>query len=163
MHRLSTQPVNFHLGTYANRQGRIAGLNIGGADVVFPGVLGTAISKVMDIELARTGLTAREASALGRTPVVAEFDSRAGAGYWPDAARMRVRAVADQRSRRLIGAQIFGGSGTAKRIDSLAMAIWNEMTVDDMVNADLSYAPPFSGVWDPVLIAARQLQEALDR
>ena len=161
-HRLSGRLVNIHLGTYANRQGRIAGLNVGGGDVVFPGVLGTAISKVMEIELARTGLTASEAEALGRTTVVAEFDSRTGAGYWPDASRMRIRAVAEQGSRRLIGAQVFGGRGAGKRIDARAMASWKERTGDDMVNADLSYAPPFSGVWDPVLVAARQLQEAMD-
>jgi pyruvate/2-oxoglutarate dehydrogenase complex dihydrolipoamide dehydrogenase (E3) component len=74
---------------------------------------------------------------------------------------MQVRAVAERASRRLLGAQIFGGPGAAKRIDALAMAIWNGMTVDDMVNADLSYAPPFSGVWDPVLVVARKLQEVL--
>lgn len=161
LHRLSGRPVNIHLGTYANRQGRTAGLNIGGGDVAFPGVLGTAISKVMEIELARTGLTQHEARSLGRDVVVEEFDSRTAAGYWPASARMRVRAIAERDSRRLIGAQIFGGRGAGKRIDALAMAIWNEMTVDDMVNADLSYAPPFSGVWDPVLVAARRLQDAM--
>ena len=74
---------------------------------------------------------------------------------------MRVRALADRATRRMIGAQIIGGPTAGKRIDALAMAMWNEMTVDAMVNVDLSYAPPFSGTWDPVLVAARKLQAVL--
>jgi NADPH-dependent 2,4-dienoyl-CoA reductase/sulfur reductase-like enzyme len=162
-HRQSGKPVNIHLGTYANRQGRVAGLNIGGGDVAFPGVLGTAITKVMDIEIARTGLTEREAVDLGRDVALVEFEANTAAGYWPETRRMHMRAIAERGSRVLLGAQILGGRGAGKRIDALALAIWNEMTVDDLVNADLSYAPPFSGVWDPVLHAARLLQTALDR
>jgi NADPH-dependent 2,4-dienoyl-CoA reductase/sulfur reductase-like enzyme len=160
-HRLTGGPVNIHLGTYANRQGRVAGINIGGGDEAFPGVLATAISKVMGLEVSRTGLTEAEATQAGFEAAATTFSSTTTAGYWPESAPMHVRAVADRRSRRILGAQIFGGQGAAKRIDALAMAIWNEMTVDDMVNADLSYAPPFSGVWDPVLVAARKLQELL--
>ncbi|MGE3960155.1 MAG: FAD-dependent oxidoreductase [Dehalococcoidia bacterium] len=163
VHRLSGRPVNIHLGTYANRQGRVAGLNIGGGDEVFPGVLGTAIAKVMDIEIARTGLTEQEARGLGRDVVVTEFEANTAAGYWPESRRMRMRVIGDRGSRQVLGAQIFGGRGAGKRIDAMAMAIWNEMTADDLVNADLSYAPPFSGVWDPVLHAARLLQSVLDR
>lgn len=162
IHRLSGRPVNIHLGTYANRHGRVAGLNIGGGDVAFPGVLGTAITKVMDIEIARTGLTEREARDLGRDVALVEFGARTAAGYWPESRPMRMRAIADRGSRQLIGAQLFGGRGAGKRIDALALAIWNEMTVDDLVSADLSYAPPFSGVWDPVLHAARLLLSTLD-
>lgn len=162
IHRLSAKPVNIHLGTYANRHGRVAGLNIGGGDVAFPGVLGTAITKVLDIEIARTGLTEREARDLGRNVAVVEFDAGTAAGYWPESRPMRMRAIADRSSRQLIGAQLFGGRGAGKRVDALALAIWNEMTVDDLVHADLSYAPPFSAVWDPVLHAARLLQGALD-
>jgi len=162
VHRLSGKPVNIHLGTYANRQGRIAGLNIGGGDVAFPGVLGTAITKVMDIEISRTGLTEHEARQLGRDIVVVEFDTKTAAGYWPESRPMHMRAIAERGSRVILGAQIFGGQTAGKRIDSVALAVWNEMTVDDLVNADLSYSPPFSGAWDPVLTAARVLQGALD-
>ncbi|MQC18705.1 MAG: flavoprotein oxidoreductase [Chloroflexi bacterium] len=160
-HRLSGRPVNIHLGTYANRQGRIAGFNIGGGDETFEGVLGTAITKFMDLEVSRTGLTEREARALGRNVVAEEFEATTTGGYWPEARPMRLRAIAECGTRRLLGAQIVGGPTAGKRIDALAMAIWNEMTVDEMVNVDLSYAPPFSGVWDPVAVAARKLQEAL--
>ena len=116
----------------------------------------------MDIEVARTGLTEREARDLGRDIVLVEFDANTAASYWPGSRRMHMRAIAERGSRVLLGAQIFGGRGAGKRIDSVALAVWNEMSVDDLVNADLSYAPPFSGVWDPVLHAARLLQSALD-
>ena len=82
-------------------------------------------------------------------------------GYYPGAAPMSVKLVADRTSRRVLGAQILGGSGAAKRIDAVAMALWSESTVDDLMFADLSYAPPFSGVWDPVQVAARSLVSRL--
>ncbi len=162
VHRVSGQPVNFHLGTIANKQGKIAGTNIGGGDLRFPGVLGTAITKVHDIELARTGLTAAEASAAGFDVVASTFQSTTAANYWPEASALTMKVTADRGSRRLLGAQIVGGPSSGKRIDALAMAIWNEMTVDELVNVDLSYAPPFSGVWEPVLIAARKAVSDLD-
>jgi NADPH-dependent 2,4-dienoyl-CoA reductase/sulfur reductase-like enzyme len=161
LHRVSRRPVNIHLGTIANKQGRIAGINIGGGDEAFPGVLGTAITKVCALEVARTGLTEAEARAAGFDLVAVTFDSTTAAGYWPESQPMTVKAVAERGSRRLLGAQIVGGDSAGKRIDALAMALWNEMTVDEMVNVDLSYAPPFSGVWDPVLVAARKAQAAL--
>ena len=160
-HRITGAGVDLHLGTIANRQGRVAGIHIGGGDEAFPGVLGTAITRCIDLEIARTGVTEQEARDAGIDAAVTTFDSTTKAGYWPDAAPMRLRAVADRATRRLIGAQIIGGPSAGKRIDTLAMAIWNEMSVDAMVHVDLSYAPPFSGVWDPVLVAARKLAAAL--
>src|SRR5690606_21012727 len=99
----------------------------------------------------------------GRDVVVAELEANTAASYWPDSRRMHIRAIADRGSRVLLGAQLYGGRGAGKRIDALALAIWNGMTADELVNADLSYAPPFSGVWDPVLQAARVMQSELDR
>lgn len=162
VHRVSGKPVNYHLGTIANKQGKIAGYNIGGRDYRFPGVLGTAITKVHDIELARTGLTAAEAADAGFNAVATTFRSTTTANYWPESSELTMKVVADRASRRLLGAQIVGGPSAGKRIDVLAIAIWNEMTVDELVNVDLSYAPPFSGVWDPVLIAARKAVSAID-
>lgn len=162
-HRVSGGPVNFHLGTIANKQGRIAGINIGGGDEAFPGVLGTAITKVCGTEIARTGLTEAAARDAGFAAVASTFDSTTTAGYWPGAEPMTMKVVADRATHRLLGAQIVGGDGAGKRIDAVAMALWNEMTVEAMVNVDLSYAPPFSGVWDPVLVAARKASDALAR
>jgi NADPH-dependent 2,4-dienoyl-CoA reductase/sulfur reductase-like enzyme len=163
LHLVSRQPVNYHLGTIANKQGRVCGINIGGGYATFPGVLGTAVSRLCDVEVARTGLSEAELGPLGLEWESATVDSTTRAGYFPGAAPIRTKVVAERRSGRLLGAQIVGREGAAKRIDVFAAAIWNGMAVDEMVNLDLSYAPPFSPVWDPVLIAVRKLSEQVDR
>jgi NADPH-dependent 2,4-dienoyl-CoA reductase/sulfur reductase-like enzyme len=162
-HLVSNRPVNFHLGTIANKQGRIAGINIGGGYATFPGVLGTAITRVCEIEVARTGLTTGDLAPLGLEHEWETTESTTRAGYMPDAGGVAVKILAERRSGRLLGAQIVGEEGAAKRIDVLATALWNNMDIHDMVSLDLSYAPPFSPVWDPVLIAVRRLAEKIDR
>jgi NADPH-dependent 2,4-dienoyl-CoA reductase/sulfur reductase-like enzyme len=161
VHLISGQPVHVPLGTHANKQGRVAGINIGGGYATFPGVIGTAITKVCELEVARTGLTEREASAAGYAYVTASVDSTSRAGYYPGAARMTIKLIAEKRTGLLLGAQIVGREEAAKRIDGLAIAIWNRMTVEEMTALDLGYAPPFAPVWDPVLIAARKATEAV--
>jgi NADPH-dependent 2,4-dienoyl-CoA reductase/sulfur reductase-like enzyme len=163
LHLVSHQPVNYHLGTIANKQGRVCGINIGGGYATFPGVLGTAVSRICDVEVARTGLSEAELRPLGLEWESATVDSTTRAGYFPDTAPIRIKALAEVRSGRLLGAQIVGKEGAAKRIDVFATAIWNGMAVDEMVNLDLSYAPPFSPVWDPVLIAVRKASEQVER
>ncbi len=162
VHRLSGQRIVVALGTHANKQGRVAGINLGGGYATFPGVIGTAVTKVCDLEVARTGLSRQEADAAGYAYVSAAVDSTTRAGYFPGAKPIRVTLLAERRSGRLLGAQIVGREGAAKRIDVLATAIWNEMTVDEVLSLDLSYAPPFAPVWDPVLIAARKAFEAVE-
>ena len=162
-HLVSGKPVSYHLGTIANKQGRVCGINIGGGYATFPGVLGTAVSKVCEVEVARTGLSEAELGELGLEWERAAVDSTTTAGYFPGAAPIRTKVLAERRSGRLLGAQIVGKEGAAKRIDVFATAIWNGMAVDEMVNLDLSYAPPFSPVWDPVLIAVRKVSEQVDR
>jgi NADPH-dependent 2,4-dienoyl-CoA reductase/sulfur reductase-like enzyme len=162
-HRVTGRSVVIALGTHANKQGRVAGINIGGGDARFPGVLGTAVSKICDYEVARTGLTEREAADAGLRAEAATIASTTRAGYFPGASPLTVKVVADRGSGRLLGAQIVGREGAAKRIDVFACALWNEMSVDEMVNMDLSYAPPFASVWDPVLVAARAASEAIGR
>jgi NADPH-dependent 2,4-dienoyl-CoA reductase/sulfur reductase-like enzyme len=161
-HRLSGQRVVVALGTHANKQGRVAGINIGGGYATFPGVIGTAITKVCNLEAARTGLSSEEAEAAGYSFVTAWVDSTTKAGYFPGARPIRVKMIAERRSGRLLGAQIVGREEAAKRIDALAICIWNEMAVGDILSLDLSYAPPFAPVWDPVLIAARKAFEAVE-
>jgi NADPH-dependent 2,4-dienoyl-CoA reductase/sulfur reductase-like enzyme len=155
-HRVSGLPVSFALGTVANKQGRIAGLNLGGAEGRFPGVLGTAVTKIHDLEIARTGLSVREAEAAGLRPVVSSITAGTRAHYYPDGTDMTVLLVVEDGTGRLLGGQIVGGPGAGKRIDTLAAALWNGMLVEDLVQMDLAYAPPFSPVWDPVLTAARR-------
>ncbi len=160
VHRLTGQPINLHLGTVANKAGRVAGINLGGGDATFPGVLGTAITKVHDFEIARTGLTEFEAEAAGLAFAAAEVGSSTAAHYWPGSSPMRIKMVAERDTTRLLGAQIFGGPGAGKRIDTVAAALWAGMEASDLAMADLSYSPPFSGVWDPINIAARKAAAA---
>jgi NADPH-dependent 2,4-dienoyl-CoA reductase/sulfur reductase-like enzyme len=162
VHRLSGQRVVVALGTHANKQGRVAGINLGGGYATFPGVIGTAVTKVCDLEVARTGLSEQEAEDAGFCFVTAHVDSTTRAGYFPGAQPIRVKLLAEERTGRLLGAQVVGREGAAKRIDVLATAIWNEMGVDEVLGLDLSYAPPFAPVWDPVLIAARKAFEAVE-
>ncbi|WP_440066566.1 FAD-dependent oxidoreductase [Streptosporangium sp. OZ121] len=162
-HRVSRRPVAIALGTHANKQGRVVGINIGGGHAAFPGVVGTAVSKICEYEVARTGLTTAAAREAGFEPVGGIVESTTRAGYYPGAREMKIKTIADRGTGRLLGAQIVGQEGAAKRIDALAVAIWHEMTVEEMSGLDLSYAPPFAPVWDPVLIAARKAAEHIDR
>ncbi|MER7890613.1 FAD-dependent oxidoreductase [Micromonospora sp. NPDC094482] len=161
LHRVSGMPVHVPLGTHANKQGRVAGINIGGGYATFAGVIGTAVTKVCDLEVGRTGLRERDASAAGFDFVSVVAKSTSRAGYYPGARPMTVKLIAEKPSGRLLGAQIVGWSEAAKRIDTLAVALWNGMTVDEMTSLDLGYAPPYAPVWDPVLIAARKAVDAL--
>ena len=162
VHRLSGERVVVALGTHANKQGRVAGINLGGGYATFPGVIGTAVTKVCDLEVARTGLSEREAEAAGYLYVTAAVDSTTRAGYFPGAKPIRLKLLAEKRTGQLLGAQIVGRKDAAKRIDVLATAIWNEMGVDEILSLDLAYAPPFAPVWDPVLIAARKAFDTVE-
>ncbi len=156
-HLVSGRRVHVALGTVANKQGRVAGINLGGGYATFPGVVGTAITKVCSLEVARTGLTEAEASAAALDHASITIDTTTRAGYLPDAEPMHVRLLAERGTGRLLGGQIVGGVGSAKRIDTLAVALHARMRVDEIVDLDLAYAPPFSSVWDPIAVAARAL------
>ncbi|MGH3359892.1 MAG: FAD-dependent oxidoreductase [Nocardioidaceae bacterium] len=156
-HRITRRPAYVPLGTHANKQGVVLGRNLTGADTEFPGVLGTAITKACSLEIARTGLSEREADDAGFETEAVSIDTTTRAGYFPGTEPMTVKLVADRRTHRLLGGQIIGGRGAAMRIDSVAMALWAGQSVDDLMFADLAYAPPFSSVWDPVQVAARAL------
>jgi NADPH-dependent 2,4-dienoyl-CoA reductase/sulfur reductase-like enzyme len=159
-HRVSGRPVAIALGTHANKQGRVAGINVTGGDATFPGVVGTAISKICKYEVAHTGLNEREALAAGLEAVAATIEGETRAHYYPGATAIQVKVVAERGTGRLLGAQIVGEEGAAKRVDVLAAAVWSRMSAEEFASLDLAYAPPFSPVWDPVLIAARKAAEA---
>jgi NADPH-dependent 2,4-dienoyl-CoA reductase/sulfur reductase-like enzyme len=161
-HRVERAPAAIALGTIANKTGRVAGINLGGGYATFHGVLGTAITKVCGLEIARTGLGEDDARAAGYEPVCTSIESTTTAGYWPDAQPIAVKVVVERLTGHLLGAQIVGEAGSAKRIDTLATALWNEMTVDEILQLDLSYAPPFAPTWDPVLTAARASWRAVE-
>ncbi len=156
-HLVTRQPTHIALGTLANRQARVAGINLGGGYATFPGVVGTAVTKVCSTEVARTGVNEREAKAAGLGYVVAKIKATTRAGYFPGAKPIIVKMLAEKGTGRLLGAQIVGEEGAGKRIDSVAVALTAGFTAEDLISADLSYAPPFSPLWDPVQVAARKI------
>jgi NADPH-dependent 2,4-dienoyl-CoA reductase/sulfur reductase-like enzyme len=156
LHLVSKRPAFVALGTVANKQGRVAGINIGGGEATFPGIVGTAMVKVFDLEISRTGLQERELQQSGISYVCAKIEGQTRASYYPGAGRIAVKVYAEKGSGRLLGGQIVGAEGAAKRIDVLATALHCGLTVEEMINLDLGYTPPFSPAWDPVLIAVRQ-------
>jgi NADPH-dependent 2,4-dienoyl-CoA reductase/sulfur reductase-like enzyme len=160
-HLVSRKPIYIALGTVANRHGRVAGINLGGGYATFPGVVGTAVTKICRLEVARTGLQEKELRELGLEWDSAVIKSRTKAGYYPGSGEITVKLLAEKGSGRLLGGQIVGAEGSAKRIDTLATALHAGFTVEQMINLDLGYAPPFSPVWDPVVTAARELAKKL--
>jgi NADPH-dependent 2,4-dienoyl-CoA reductase/sulfur reductase-like enzyme len=160
-HRVSGEPMAIALGTYANRQGRVAGITMTGGAAEFAGVIGTAIAKICAYEVARTGLRTEDARRAGFDPVSARVESTTRAAYFPGARPITVKAIADRRTGRLLGGQIVGKEGAGKRIDVMAAGIWNEMTAEEFAMLDLSYAPPFGPVWDPVALAARKVADLI--
>lgn len=160
-HRVSGRAAVVALGTHANKQGRVVGTNVTGGDATFGGVLGTAITRFGELEIGRTGLTLAEAERLGIPAVASETRASTRPHYMPDASVVDLLLVVDPSGGRLLGAQVVGGPGAGKRIDVLATALWNGMTVAELADADLSYAPPFSPVFDPVALAAGRAAVAL--
>ncbi|MFJ8691534.1 FAD-dependent oxidoreductase [Streptomyces roseolilacinus] len=149
------------LGTHANKHGQVIGANVAGGYATFPGVVGTAVSKVCSLEIARTGLRERDARAVGLRYVTVTAESTSRAGYYPGAAPMTVKMIAERRTGRLLGTQIVGREGAGKRVDIAAVALTAGMTVEQVAALDLGYAPPFSPVWDPVQVAARKAVAAV--
>jgi NADPH-dependent 2,4-dienoyl-CoA reductase/sulfur reductase-like enzyme len=156
-HHVLRRPAWIPLGTTANKQGRIAGRNAAGGDESFAGIVGTAIMRVFDLEVGRTGLTESEAVAAGIDHVATTLNSTDHAGYLPDALPLIVKLVAERSTGRLLGGQAAGQGGVDKRIDVIATALYAGLTLEDVPRLDLAYAPPFNSVWDPVQVAATVL------
>jgi NADPH-dependent 2,4-dienoyl-CoA reductase/sulfur reductase-like enzyme len=156
-HRISGKPVYYPLGDIANKHGRVAGANIGGQDLAFPGVVGSNCFKVFDLEVASTGLSEKESREAGFETRAATIQGVSKPHGYPGAAKLWIRLVADTTSGRLLGAQGVGEDGVVSRINILAAALTAGLSVQELAYVDLAYAPPFSGSWDPIHIAAQQL------
>ena len=145
------------LGTTAHKQGRVAGENALGGNREFAGSLGTQVVKIFEQAAARTGLRADEATAAGFDPVTVESQADDHKAYYPGSHRIRMRYTGDRRTGRLLGVQLFGHrhAEVAKRIDIAAAAIFNDMTVEEMSDLDLSYTPPLGSPWDAVQAGAQ--------
>lgn len=153
-HRVTGAPAYIPLGSTANKQGRTAGANMAGGDEAFHGVVGTAVSKCFNLEVARTGLTEEQALGLGLQATSTKIRASARSHYYPGSTPLDVKLIYRSTDGLLLGGQIIGAKGAAKRIDVLATALHQRMTIDDIRRLDLSYAPPFAPVWDPILVAA---------
>lgn len=162
-HRLTHAPVWGPLGDIANLQGRVAGENAAGGDARFPGVLGTAIFKTFDLNVGLTGLTESAARAAGFEPLASLITARDKARYFPGAQELTLKLVAESGSGRLLGAQAMGPGAVDKMIDIAATALLGNLSCRDLENADLAYAPPFSPVLSPIIVAASALTKKLGR
>jgi NADPH-dependent 2,4-dienoyl-CoA reductase/sulfur reductase-like enzyme len=164
-HMITGKAMYLPLGTTANKQGRVAGENAAGGDATFAGVVGSSAVKVFDLEVARTGLSEEQAKAHGFDAVGASSQFPSRARYYPGAAMVTGKMVAERGSGRLLGAQMAGkDSGTvAKRLDVAATALYAEMTVSDILRLDLNYAPPFAAAFEGIQAMAQTLQRRLEQ
>jgi NADPH-dependent 2,4-dienoyl-CoA reductase/sulfur reductase-like enzyme len=152
-HLVLGRPAWIPLGPAANKTGRVAGTVAAGGTAAFAGIAGTAVVKVFGLEVARTGLTLAEARDAGLAAAATDVVSRSRAKYYPGGRPLHVRLVHSPEGR-LLGGQLAGEEGAAKRIDVLATALHAGLALTDLAALDLSYAPPFAPVYDPVLAAA---------
>jgi CoA-dependent NAD(P)H sulfur oxidoreductase len=156
-HVVTGRKVWIPLALRANRSGWAVGDNVTGGNVELPGIVGSAVFKVLDLEVARTGLSLEEARMAGFDPVQNLIQSRSRAHAHPGNTTIHVNLVADAPTGRLLGGAMVGKEGCAHRINALAVGLHAGMTVAEFFQCDLAYAPPFSPVWDPLLTAANQL------
>ena len=150
------------LGSTANKQGRVVGVNVCGGNATFPGVMGTAVFKTFDFNVAKTGLSMREAEKEGFHPVQAIVRGFDRAHYYPGGKESTLKVIADKETGRILGGQAVGEGPSDKFIDILAMALHGKMTCQQLASVDLAYAPPFSPALSPVIVAANVLMNKLE-
>jgi NADPH-dependent 2,4-dienoyl-CoA reductase/sulfur reductase-like enzyme len=149
------------LGDIANKQGRVAGENAAGGKATSSGVVGSAAFKVFELEVAFTGLGTQVARQYGFDVDSQIIEAESKVGYMPGAKRILIKLIFDRKNGRLLGAQMAGKEGVARRINALAVALHQKMTIDEISRLDFAYAPPFSAPFDPILIAAEQAAKKL--
>jgi len=149
------------LALRANRAGWAVADNVCGKEFELPGIAGTSVFKVFDLEVARTGLNIKESRENGFDAVEVQIKTRSRAHAHPGSSPIHLNMVADRKTGRLLGAQMVGKEGVAHRINAVAVALHSQMTVEQFVQCDLAYAPPFSPTWDPLLTTANQLLKSI--
>lgn len=163
--RIDDQWVFRPLGTHATKHGRALGDSLAGGTLSFDGMVDTSITRFalgsVYLEIARTGLSRKDATAAGHDPVALVTEGTTASGYMPEAEPIALWVLADRTTRRLLGVQVVGGHGAGKRIDAAAAVLWAGGTVDDLAWMDLAYAPPFATAWDVLQVAARRVAERL--
>jgi NADPH-dependent 2,4-dienoyl-CoA reductase/sulfur reductase-like enzyme len=157
-HKVAGRWVYFPLGDVANKQGRVAGQNIGGYSAEFPGIVGAQAFKVFNLEVAATGLTEEEAAKYGFQPVSTMIWGLPVGRPMAKGEKLGVKLVGDKTTGKLLGGQCIGEKGAVQRVSSLSVALWAGLSVDEVGYLDLPYAPPFGGAWDAIHIAAQSLR-----
>ncbi len=161
IHVVTGQKTWIPLALRANRAGWAVADNVCGKAAALDGVAGTAVFKVFGLEVARSGLTEKEAREARFEATAVTIKSRSRAHAHPGSQTIWVHLVGDRNSGRLLGAQMVGPEGVAHRINAVAVALHAKMSVATFAQTDLAYAPPFGPVWDPLLTAANQLMKKL--
>ncbi len=161
-HLVTGKRVWVPLGSTANKQGRVVGANVCGGNATFPGVMGTTIFKTFDFNVAKTGLSMREAEEEGFRPIQAVVRGYDRAHYYPGGKESTLKVIAEKETGRILGGQAVGEGPSDKFIDILAMALHGRMTCRELASVDLAYAPPFSPALSPVIVAANVLMNKLE-
>ena len=158
VHTVTEEPDWVPLGLTANRAGRAIGATVAGSDEPVGKIAGTAVLKAFELECGRSGIVDHETAAEhGFDPVSETITAGSRSGYYPGNAETTVTLTADRESGKLLGGTIAGADRAAVRINTVATALEADMTVSEVERLDLGYAPPFSPVWDPILVAAKVL------
>ncbi|MEM2971916.1 MAG: FAD-dependent oxidoreductase [Candidatus Bathyarchaeia archaeon] len=156
-HIVTQKPTLQQLGTVAVRQGKVAGINAAGSYALFTGVLGSAVTRLFDMDVGVTGLTENAAQRARIETVTGTIASKTKADYYPGALPIKVKLVVEKESQRIIGAQIIGGEEVTQRINAISFAIQKQMTVRELAKADTAYAPPLCETWEPLVLAAEMV------
>lgn len=157
IHMLTKKRVWIPLAPPGNKMGYVAGVNAAGGNIEFPGVLGTQLTKFFDFEIGATGLTEKAAKAEGYDVKTATVKAKTRVHYYPGAKDTLLKVVAEKETNRILGAQVLGAD-VAMRVNVFAAMIQAGFTTRDVFFADLGYAPPFTPIWDPIVVSARILK-----
>ena len=149
------------LGSTANKEGRIAAINIAAQDETFDGILGSAVARCLSLTMSMTGLTEKKANLYGFHPVVATVTKFDKVGYMPDVNNITLKIIAERNTGLLLGGQAVGCGDADKRINTLTAALVGRLTVDEFNKNDMTYAPPYAPTIDPLLNAMQILSKKI--
>jgi NADPH-dependent 2,4-dienoyl-CoA reductase/sulfur reductase-like enzyme len=158
---ITNTPVWVPLGSTANKEGRVAAVNLCGGSEDFEGILGSSVTRYLDLNISMSGLSEKNAQKLGYDTVSVIITKKDKAGYMPEVENITLKLVADRRSHRILGAQAIGCGDADKKINTISIGLTKRMTVENLLDIDLTYAPPFSTSVDILHSAARILKSKL--
>ena len=159
---VSKSPVWVPLGSTANKEGRVCAINLSGGVEDFDGITGSAVLRFRDLNISRTGLTEKEALRLGYNTISVIITKKDKAGYMPEVKNITLKLVADKVSRKILGAQAIGCGDADKRVNTVSIGLLRGITVDELIDADLTYSPPFSTSIDILISAAQILKSKIN-